>query len=1454
MPFCRRAARSEVESNPPMNPSIRESQFLEPLSIVRTLQAYGLRHAPTRNLILGWLALLAGSVLVAALAGTGRPGGVLTVGVSWLPFPLQLSPFLPIAYLLAIWLGAEWATTYTFLVHVAAALAHGAELQHAAFFGAGRALGPAVVALLYVTIQAPLDMRRVRGWLWLCLLSCLAGIVGSVTAYAEGLTSFWSLEEIGMRWWGWLLGDTLLGLALAAPLFFSPQVQWFRLAHWPLVLQRRPGTRRMLGSLVFLCAILLPTSLAIAHHAQAQVEESAIRQYSRAQGVMLSHIAEALEEEGLEAQRCARGLVSRLQGLDLTTPQVQATLAEGHALGCAQEAAALLLAQADGTLLQRVGREDFAFLQLQTLARQMATLGPSTTETLVAAPILLESPRGNTWALPLAVGLAGETQEGGTSRGLLILLYDLPRWVDPHMEVVTIYGQAGLWFLDEAGHVLLAHRPPAHGETGERWDLHPLPPEIATIVSARLQRGALRRQEFRTGQHLVAATRLLWAGRQWWLLSATPREPIVGPAQTSYHHMTRLFLVVSILFFLMATSTIHVYRAFSTALRREARERTREVAALTEVSRTLAEAQDLESVLDAVLEQAIALVGKASGAVMMIDQARKTLRIVAHRGLSPETVQEFNERPVYLWEGTFAEVVRTGKPLEIPDAWSDARVLHEVGDVPPSLTNLPLKAGDRVIGIVAVDAVPPDDMARRLLQALADVASVAILRAQLYESERAKHQLALTLQDTARLLNSEMNLERLLDLILEQLERVVRYERAVILLQENNALHPTAVRGSRVGPEFLRFLRNAESLHHSQQVFRTRKPLVVPDVRKDAHWIPATPDDPVRCWMGAPLIHKGEPLGVLFTASDRPGAYGAGEMEILATFAAHAAVAIANARLYAEAQNRARELQSLQEITRAIAATLDAESMYRIVTKQAGNLVPSAWCGLARYLPEQEAFVLEAVSTHLETLLERGLALPAGEPPFAPLLEGAPAYHCALSAQASGWTEEALALAGARSLLALPLRVDDDLMGVLAVAVAEPEGFSPDHVTTLSELTTHLALALRNAELLASRQQALDELRAAQEQLVRSEKLRALGRMASGIAHNFNNTLAVILGRAQLAQRRTSDPEIQADLQAIVRAAQDGASTVRRLREYTRMEPVPPGPISTDLNEVVRTVVDVTRPRWKDEPEREGHPVQVVIEAGEVPPVPADAGELREVLTNMIFNAVDAMPSGGTITLRTRQEGDWAILEVQDTGIGMSEEVRRRVFDPFFTTKGPGSAGLGLSTSYGIVRRHGGNIEVQSMLGQGTTFTIRLPTAAAAPAAAPSPEPVAQASRPGHILVVDDDPEVRETLSRVLVLGDHRVSVAEGGFQALELLAAERPDMVLTDLGMPGMSGWELASHIHQAYPGLPVALITGWGEEVDPEEASRRHVCAVISKPFDVERILKVVAALLEQAPRGPS
>jgi PAS domain S-box-containing protein len=232
------------------------------------------------------------------------------------------------------------------------------------------------------------------------------------------------------------------------------------------------------------------------------------------------------------------------------------------------------------------------------------------------------------------------------------------------------------------------------------------------------------------------------------------------------------------------------------------------------------------------------------------------------------------------------------------------------------------------------------------------------------------------------------------------------------------------------------------------------------------------------------------------------------------------------------------------------------------------------------------------------------------------------------------------------------------------------------------------------------------------EQLLRSEKLRALGEIAAGVAHNFNNILTTILGHTQLLLEDAEDGHaLQAGLRTIEQASKDAAQMVRRIQTFakgnTAAECLP-----TDLNLVVKEAAEATRPVWKEQAERQGKCIQLELELHPVPLVPCREAELREVLTNLILNAVDAMPTGGTITLQTHQQGQWGCVAVSDTGTGMSEDVQRRIFDPFFTTKKSKGTGLGLSVSYTLVRGHGGDIEVQSTLGRGTTFVVKLPMVA----------------------------------------------------------------------------------------------------------------------------------------------
>ena len=372
-------------------------------------------------------------------------------------------------------------------------------------------------------------------------------------------------------------------------------------------------------------------------------------------------------------------------------------------------------------------------------------------------------------------------------------------------------------------------------------------------------------------------------------------------------------------------------------------------------------------------------------------------------------------------------------------------------------------------------------------------------------------------------------------------------------------------------------------------------------------------------------------------------------------------------------------------------------------------------------------------------------------------------------------------------------------------------------------------------------QEALKTVEASQQRVVQGERLRAVGEMASGVAHDFNNVLASILGRAELLLSQTEDPALQRQLRVIQKVAVDGARTVRRIQEFTRMRPVRPLQ-AVDLNQVVEEVVEITRSRWKYEAQVKGISYKVQVEPTPVPPVAGDPAELREALTNLLFNALNAMPKGGRITFRTGVERDRVCLAVEDTGIGMTEAVRSRVFEPFFTTKGERGTGLGLSVVYGIITRHGGEIEVQSQIGQGSTFTIRLPVARETPKAA-SGAPPARPHRTGKILVIDDESEVREVLADILASQGHTVAACADGPAGLDRLQSERFDLVFTDLGMPGLSGWDVAREIKRSSGGTPVALITGWGDRITFEEALSRGVDFVVTKPFGFEEIMATVS-----------
>jgi signal transduction histidine kinase/CheY-like chemotaxis protein len=372
------------------------------------------------------------------------------------------------------------------------------------------------------------------------------------------------------------------------------------------------------------------------------------------------------------------------------------------------------------------------------------------------------------------------------------------------------------------------------------------------------------------------------------------------------------------------------------------------------------------------------------------------------------------------------------------------------------------------------------------------------------------------------------------------------------------------------------------------------------------------------------------------------------------------------------------------------------------------------------------------------------------------------------------------------------------------------------------------------------------------EQFGQIEKMSALGELASGVAHDFNNTLAGILGRAELMLRRENDPEIKRGLNIIIQTATDGGKTVKRIQDFARQrrdhdfEPVPVDQLLMDVN-------DVTRPRWKNRAQANNIQIYLNLQINSQASVMGDPSELREVLVNMVFNAVDAMPEGGQLTLSADEVEGSVEIAVSDTGIGMSPDVRSRIFDPFFTTKGKAGMGLGLAVCFGIIQRHDGTIETESEVGQGTIFRIRLPIAEAKPKTSTPDEAsghltLVRASHAPGVLVVDDEECVRDVLRDIMESEGYEVTLAENGEDALKFFDTKSFKAVFTDLGMPGMSGWEFARAIRERDREIPLVVITGWGEAVSSSEQETAKVNWVITKPFSIDRICEITAEITQR------
>lgn len=377
----------------------------------------------------------------------------------------------------------------------------------------------------------------------------------------------------------------------------------------------------------------------------------------------------------------------------------------------------------------------------------------------------------------------------------------------------------------------------------------------------------------------------------------------------------------------------------------------------------------------------------------------------------------------------------------------------------------------------------------------------------------------------------------------------------------------------------------------------------------------------------------------------------------------------------------------------------------------------------------------------------------------------------------------------------------------------------------------------------------ISERKVIEEQLIQSEKLRAIGQMASGVAHDFNNALAIILGNTEMLSRQLETmgiDEIKGQLKMIETAALDAAETVRRIQEFTRIR-IDKEYFKVDINRIVEEVKEMSRPRWKDQAQEMGINIELkTILRDDIKPVVGNPSELREVLTNIIFNSIDAMPKGGEIVIETVNIDDAVKIKVTDTGVGIPKEVQRRIFDPFFTTKGVVSDGLGLSIAYNIITRQEGRIEVESEEGRGTSVSIFLPIEKRIKTEELKRRTKKEIKRT-NILVIDDEEMVRNILGNLLTQIGHNVIKASSGKEGLEIFRQGGIDLVFTDIGMPGMSGWEVARAIKDIDARVTIALITGWGIQIDDEKMKESSADLILNKPFKIEQVIGLVEEAMD-------
>ena len=893
----------------------------------------------------------------------------------------------------------------------------------------------------------------------------------------------------------------------------------------------------------------------------------------------------------------------------------------------------------------------------------------------------------------------------------------------------------------------------------------------------------------------------------------------------------------------------------------QVQERLRETTALVAVGRALSQPDSPQNVMRAVARAVGAAFGADTVGIYTHDAKRDELVPLAGHHVPKDLLERFVTRPFVLSRSPdLAHVWRDGRAASTADAHADPRFdAASLEGIPPySCLFAPATVRGEMVGAIFLmwwkTGREFSESEVRLVEGVAAQVGLGMENAELARQTEQKLQETETLLSVSQALASTLDVDALSRQFLRHVVRGLGADTAGVWLLEDNGEWLVPFAGYRVPPEWLAAIRQVRIRLTDDAFFgeaaRRRRSVVSTDAVND----PRIPEDmrraaPARTQLFVPIVAQEHMIGGFVAGwATEARELTEAELRLMEAVASQAGVALQNARLFQDNQRRVQELSVLHELSRAVTGQLDQSGLLDTVYQQVARVLEVR--SLAVVLLDEEHDRLKVVLR-----VRDGQRCEDDEPHFYPrdgaglsgnvFETGRPVRTTDYAADCARLGVPPLPAAiGMPYCLIVPMTAGDRVLGVLSLR-------SPDHAFSeaderlLVNIAQLAALMLRSARLYEERTRAFGELASAQDQLVRTEKLRALGEMASGVAHDFNNVLASILGRAQLLLERIQDVKLRRWLQVIERAAMDGARTVRRLQDFTGIRRDQPA-VAVELNQVVQQVLEATESTWRQDARRRGVEIEVLTDLAEhLPNIAGDPAELREAFTNLVLNAVDAMPKGGQLTLRTSSPEGQVMVEVIDTGTGIPEPIRQKIFDPFFTTKGPKGTGLGLSMAYGILARHSGRITVESEEGRGTKFRLVFPPSDQVAEAAAEPAPASDSSVVLRCLVVDDEEEVAEVVADILTTAGHVAVIAGSGQAAVDLFSAESFDLVFTDLAMPGMTGWQVARAVKARTPEVGVVMMSGFGVEVEPAELRTNGVDLVLSKPLQIKDVLRAMATI---------